>query len=75
MGSRTLLRKLTEEGTSFAEILNETRRDLAIDYIRDDSLSLIEVSFLLGFSDSSTFSRAFTRWTGTPPAESRLGNA
>ena len=75
MSSRTLLRKLTEEGTSFAEILNETRRDLAIDYIRDDSLSLVEVSFLLGFSDSSAFSRAFKRWTGTTPAESRLGNA
>lgn len=71
MSSRTLHRRLQEEDTSFAEILNETRRELAIQYIQDDSLSLLEISYLLGFSDSSAFSRAFKRWTGKSPIESR----
>jgi AraC-like DNA-binding protein len=71
MSSRTLHRKLQEEGTSFAEILNDTRRELAIQYIQDNNLPLIEVSYLLGFSDSSAFTRAFKRWTGKTPAHAR----
>ena len=64
MSRRTLHRNLTEEGSSFTVILNETRRGLAIDYIKDNNLPLAEVSYLLGFSGSSAFSRAFKRWTG-----------
>ena len=71
MSSRTLNRKLKEEDTSFAELLNDTRRELAIQYIQDHNLSLLEISFLLGFSDSSAFSRAFKRWTGSVPSEMR----
>jgi AraC-like DNA-binding protein len=69
MSTRTLQRRLVDEGTNYADILNETRRELALRYIKDDSLPLIEVSFLLGFSDSAAFSRAFKRWTGQTPSE------
>ena len=71
LSSRTLQRKLQDEDTSFADILNETRHELAIRYIHDDSLPLIEVSYLLGFSDSAAFSRAFKRWTGKTPSGAR----
>lgn len=69
MSNRTLQRRLDDEGTNYVDILNETRRVLALRYIKDDSLPLIEVSFLLGFSDSAAFSRAFKRWTGQTPSE------
>lgn len=66
-----LQRQLRAEDTSFREILNETRKSLAIDYIRDGKYSLAEVAFLIGYSDQSNFSRAFRRWTGSSPANQR----
>jgi AraC-like DNA-binding protein len=72
MSTRTLQRRLQEEGSSFVEILNETRRELALQYIQDDSLPLKEVSYLLGYSNSTTFSKAFKRWTGKKPSEARI---
>jgi AraC-like DNA-binding protein len=71
MGERTLQRRLKEHGTSFSRILEETRRELALAYLRDHRMSLLEISYLLGFSDPSAFSRAFRRWTGTAPREAR----
>ena len=71
MSSRTLQRKLEDEGTSYNDVLNETRRELALRYIKEESLPLTEVSFLLGFSDSAAFSRAFKRWQGLSPSEYR----
>jgi AraC-like DNA-binding protein len=68
---RTLRRKLKEKGTSFKEILTLTRRELGERYIHDNSLSLTEIAFLLGFSDSSSFSRAYRTWTGQSPSEQR----
>ena len=68
---RTLRRKLRDKGTNFKSLLNETRRELGERYIRDGNLTLTEVAFLLGFSDSSSFSRAFRSWTGRTPSESR----
>jgi AraC-like DNA-binding protein len=47
------------------------RRDLAEQYILDNSLTLTEISLLLGFSEPSSFSRAFKNWTGTAPSEAR----
>jgi AraC-like DNA-binding protein len=72
MSTRTLQRRLQEEGSSFVEILNETRRELALQYIQDDSLPLKEVSYLLGYSNSTTFSKAFKRWTGKNPSTARI---
>ena len=68
---RTLRRKLKDAGTSFKDLLAETRRELGQRYIQDSSLSLTEVAFMLGFSDSSSFSRAYKGWTGKSPSESR----
>jgi AraC-like DNA-binding protein len=68
---RSLQRKLREEGTSYKEILEETRRDLATKYIQNSRLSISEISFLLGFSEISNFSRAFKRWNGQAPTDFR----
>ncbi|CAN5924234.1 AraC family transcriptional regulator [soil metagenome] len=65
---RTLRRRLEEEGTSFRTLLDETRAELAQSYVRDGKLSLSEVAFLVGFSETSAFNRAFKRWTGSPPS-------
>lgn len=67
MGTRTMQRRLQDEGSSFIDVLNETRQDLAMQYIQDDNLPIKEISYLLGFSDSTAFSRAFKRWTGKAP--------
>ena len=68
---RTLQRKLNEENTSYKELLDETRRELAGQYLRQASLSVSEVTYLLGFSEPSNFTRAFKRWTGRTPSEVR----
>ena len=70
---RTLHRKLVEVDTSFRTLLVETRRELAEQYILDNSLTLTEISLLLGFSEPSSFSRAFKSWTGAAPSEARQG--
>lgn len=68
--ARSLQRRLKEEGTSFKEVREEVRRELALRYL-DDDMSIAEVSFLLGFSEPSAFFRAFKRWTGVTPLENR----
>jgi AraC-like DNA-binding protein len=70
--TRTLRRKLKDAGTSYKDLLAETRQELGKRYIRDKSLSLTEVAFMLGFSDSSSFSRAFRGWTGQSPSAFRV---
>lgn len=67
MSPRTLKRRLQEEGTTFQDILDDIRCDLAKRYLGEPRLPLGEVSFLLGFSEPSAFHRAFKRWTGTTP--------
>jgi len=71
MTPRNMHRKLQKEGTSFRQLLNDVRQDLALQYIQDRSKTLTEISFLLGFSEVSSFSRAFKNWTGKPPSEAR----
>jgi len=68
---RSLQRRLNEKGTTFKTILTEVRQDLALKYIHDRKLTLTEISFMLGFSEMSSFSRAFKRWTGESPKEFR----
>jgi AraC-like DNA-binding protein len=68
---RSLQRKLRDEDTNFKHLLNETQRELAMQYMRDSSRSIGEISYLLGFSESSNFTRAFKRWTGKSPGEFR----
>ena len=67
----TLTRKLAQEGTTLSAVLDDARRDLAVEYLRQGSLSLEEIARRLAFSDARAFRRAFQRWTGTTPAEYR----
>lgn len=71
MSVRTMHRKLSEVDSNFRSLLVETRRNLAEAYILDSSLTLTEISLLLGFSEQSSFSRAFKNWTGLAPSEAR----
>ena len=71
VSKRTLQRRLKEEQTSFQEILDETRTQLSHHYLKDKSISVVEISYLLGFSDPGSFYRAFQAWTGQTPADVR----
>ena len=71
MSPRTLTRRLQDHGQSFKDMLAKTRRELAEKYILDQSLTLTEISFLLGFSEASSFSRAYRSWTGHSPSSHR----
>jgi len=68
---RNMQRRLNREGTSFKKLLTETRQYLARQYMENSQLSINEITFLLGFSEPSNFSRAFRRWHGRPPSEYR----
>jgi AraC-like DNA-binding protein len=68
MSSRTLQRRLSEEGTSFQATLDAVRTELARHYLTQSSMSGAEIAFLLGFEDPNSFFRAFHRWTGTTPS-------
>ena len=71
MSSRKLQRQLQNAGTTFNTLLNEIRQELAQKYLRGEDTSMTEIAFLLGFSESSAFSRAFKRWTGVSPTKYR----
>ncbi len=67
MHPRTLARRLRDEGTSHSELLDSLRRELAERYVAATDLDMMEVAFLLGFSDASAFNKAFKRWHGAGP--------
>jgi AraC-like DNA-binding protein len=71
---RTLKRKLREEGTTYRQIVDELRMQLAIKYLRDTRLPVEDVASSLGFSDAANFRRAFRRWTNESPGHLRNGN-
>jgi len=64
---RSLQRKLEERGVTFRKLLDDTRQQLAEQYLKDSTLSVSEIAYLLGFAEVSSFSRAFKRWTGHAP--------
>ncbi|WP_016969032.1 AraC family transcriptional regulator [Pseudomonas tolaasii] len=70
---RSLQRHLADEGCRFDALLNECRENLALLHLRDPQCSLAEISHLLGFADTSSFNRAFKRWTGLTPGQFRDG--
>jgi len=71
MSLRSLQRRLNQEGTSYKGLLDETRRELAAHYMAESHRSINEITYLLGFSEPSNFSRAFRRWTGKSPSAYR----
>jgi AraC-like DNA-binding protein len=71
VSARTLQRRLGKCGTTFKEILDETRHALALAYLSEPHHSVAEITHLLGFSCSSAFTRAFRRWTGYSPTDWR----
>lgn len=71
LSPRSLQRRLDERGLTWQQLLNNTREQLARQYLADRSLSIGDIALLLGFSEQSAFTRAFSRWTGETPARWR----
>lgn len=75
MSTRTLQRRLRDEGTSFQRVLAATREALSRHYLTRTSMSATEIAFLLGFEEPNSFYRAFSAWTGTTPETLRQAPA
>ncbi|HTV96685.1 MAG TPA: AraC family transcriptional regulator [Steroidobacteraceae bacterium] len=73
MTAATLRRRLHEEGTSYQDIKDRLRRDLAIRYLSHSNRSVMDIALELGFSERSAFHRAFQKWTGASPGVFRRG--
>lgn len=67
MSRQTLYRRLKEEGLTFAEIHDDLRHRMAVEYLGARRVTVNETAYLLGFSEASSFVRAFKRWTGLSP--------
>ena len=72
MSRRTLTRALSNEGTSFSEVLERLREVLATRYLRERELPVSQIAWLLGYREVSSFTHAFKRWTGMTPRQLRL---
>ena len=72
---RTLQRRLREHQVDFKRLVEDTRRQLAVTYLRDPRHTLSEIAYLLGYSEVSAFNRAFKRWTRATPLGYRRGVA
>ncbi len=71
LSRRTLQRRLKAEKTSFQKVLEEVRRELAVNYLSDERLKSFDIAMLLGYSNLSTFTTAFKSWYDLPPAKYR----
>ena len=69
LGERTLQRRLRERGVTFRSLIDDVRRDAALEQLAHPEISVAEVAFALGFSDPSAFHHAFRRWTGKSPGD------
>jgi AraC-like DNA-binding protein len=68
---RTLARRLADEGTTYGEVVDQLRKTLAIQYLKDPGMSLSQIAWLLGYEGPTSFNHAFERWTGRSPAAAR----
>jgi AraC-like DNA-binding protein len=71
LSSRTLSRRLADEGTTYEEVVDQLRRSLALQYLKEPGISLAQITWLLGYEGSTSFNHAFRRWTGRPPSAAR----
>lgn len=67
VSARHLQNKLKEEGSTYRELYDQVRKEMAMRYLREPNVSMYDTAFLLGFSDQSAFNHAFKRWTGQSP--------
>ncbi|MFN7985466.1 MAG: AraC family transcriptional regulator [Vicinamibacterales bacterium] len=75
MSERSIQRSLSDEQTSYRQLVDDVRKNLAIEHLARPGTSATDVAFLLGFSEPSAFTRAFRRWTGAAPSEFRAAGA
>jgi AraC-like DNA-binding protein len=68
---RTLSRRLADEGATYEEVVDQLRRTLALQYIKELSMSVSQIAWLLGYEGSTSFNHAFRRWTGRSPSATR----
>jgi len=68
---RTLSRKLADEGTTYVEVVDQLRRSLALQYLKEPGMTLSQIAWLLGYEGSTSFNHAFRRWTGQSPSAAR----
>lgn len=71
MSEATLRRRLQDEGTTFADVLGDMRRELALHYLEEQSIRLSDIASRLGYGSATAFDRAFRRWTGATPGRYR----
>ena len=71
MSERSLQRRLADEGVSFQTLVSQTRHQMALEHLADDSLTLIEIAYLLGYEDQNSFFRAFRQWENQTPSDWR----
>ena len=72
LSPRNLQLKLAAKETSYQDILLNTRQRLALSYLNQSKFAITEIAFLLGYADSSNFTRAFRHWHGVSPTDYRL---
>lgn len=73
VSSRSLQRRLQEEGVTYQQLTDSIRKSLALHYVESGDYPIKEVSYILGYNELSAFSRAFRRWTGTTPVSYQKG--
>ena len=73
MSARTFARRLAVEETTYEEVVDQLRRSLALQYLKEPGMSLSQIAWLLGYEGSTSFNHAFRRWTGHSPSMARKG--
>lgn len=74
LSTRSLQLYLNKEGTSYIKLVQQLRKKIAQRYLKNDNISIDEITYILGFSETSAFHRAFKNWTGLTPAQFRKSN-
>lgn len=69
LGARQIQNRLRNEGTSYQMLLDNARKDISLHLLKEKDVLLIDIAFMLGYSDQSSFNRAFKKWTGGPPKD------